>query len=140
MTDPLSVTAGVLAVITAAAQATKLLHDTVESYKGRDKTLKKLDDELKDMVNILDSLAQVENIDTNLWELLKDPIDHCSQVCCDFEKSMKVFSRKSKTGLRDWAKLEFMKGGITEFIDQITGYKSTITIGLGVITMLVSTP
>jgi hypothetical protein len=137
MADPLSITATVLAVITAAAQTTKLLHGTVQKYKGRDKNLKKLDDELKDMVNILDSLAQVKLMDAKLWELLEGPINRCSRVCCEFKESMEVFGGKSKTGLRDWTKLEFMRGNINDFIDQITGYKLTITVSLGIITMLV---
>lgn len=137
MADPLSITAAVLAVITAAGQATKSLHETVQRYKGRDKTLGRLSDELKDVGNILDSLSQVTNIDKSLWKLLHSPVDRCSQVCREFEQSMKIFSEKSKTGLRDWAKMEFMRGDINEFIDRITGYKSTIAVGLGIITVLV---
>lgn len=137
MGDPLSVSVAVLGIITAAAQATKLLHETVQKYKGRDKTLKQLDEVLKDMARILASLAEEEGIDAKLWELLKHPISRCSQVCSEFEESMKVFGSKSKTGLRDWTKLEFMRGDINDFMEQISGYKSTITIGLGILTMLV---
>ncbi|KIW00542.1 uncharacterized protein PV09_07897 [Verruconis gallopava] len=135
MTDPLSVSAAILAVITAAAQATKLLHETVESYKGRDKTLKKLDDELNDMIRILDSLAQAKDIDDKMWDLLKDPVKRCSEVCREFEQAMQAFGKKSKTGIRDWTRLEFRKGDINDFIDQIASYKSTIAVGLGIITM-----
>ena len=39
--------------------------------------------------------------------------------------------------MRDWAKLEFMRGDINEFIDTISGYKSTIAVGLGIITLYV---
>lgn len=138
MADPLSVTASVLAVVTAAAQATKLLYETVKRYKGRDKTLGRLQEELKDMGNILDSLTQVADIDESLWKLLQNPVDRCSQVCCEFEQSMEMFGGKSKTGFRDWTKMEFMRGDINEFIDRIAGYKSTIAVGLGIITVLVS--
>jgi hypothetical protein len=34
--------------------------------------------------------------------------------------------------------MEFMRGDINDFIDNISGYKSTISIGLGTITMLVN--
>lgn len=37
--------------------------------------------------------------------------------------------------MRDWAKLEFMRGDINEFIDTISGYKSTIAAGLGIVTL-----
>ena len=48
---------------------------------------------------------------------------------------MVAFSGKSQTGVRDWAKLEFMRGDINEFIDTVAGYKSTISVGLGTITL-----
>jgi hypothetical protein len=48
-----------------------------------------------------------------------------------------VFSEKSKTGFRDWTKMEFMRGDINEFIGTVGGYKSTISVGLGIVTMLV---
>ena len=53
---------------------------------------------------------------------------------------MKEFRGKSKTSLLDWAKLEFMRGDINEFIDTIAGYKATISVGLGVVTMQVFHP
>ncbi|PGG96336.1 hypothetical protein GX51_07866 [Blastomyces parvus] len=71
----------------------------------------------------------------SILALLQGPIGRCSQVCREFEQSMKIFSGKSKMGFRDWTKMEFMKGDINEFIDTIAGYKSTISVGLGTITM-----
>lgn len=136
--DPLSITASVLAVVTAAVQSTRSLYETVKRFKERDKTLHRLQNELEDLANILDSLAQVTDSEMSMLELLQNPINRCSQVCREFEQSMRVFSGKSTTGFRDWAKMEFMRGSINEFIDTIAGYKSTISVGLGTITMLVA--
>ncbi|EXJ76645.1 uncharacterized protein A1O5_01153 [Cladophialophora psammophila CBS 110553] len=135
MADPLSISASLVAVTTAAVQSTKSLYETVKRFKDRDKTLRRLQDELRDLTNILDSLAQVTNAEQSMLTLLQGPIERCNQVCREFEQSMKVFSGKSKTGFRDWTKMEFMRGNINEFIDTIAGYKSTITVGLGTITM-----
>jgi DNA repair ATPase RecN len=140
MADPLSITASVLAVITAAVQATNSLCETVKRFKDRNKTLRRLQDELGDLANILGSLTKVTNDEATTLTLLQGPIERCSQVCREFEQSMEVFSGKSKTGFRDWTKMEFMRGDINEFIDNIAGYKSTITVGLGTITMLVAFP
>lgn len=140
MTDPLSITASLLAVTTAAIQSTKSLYETVRRFKERDKTLRRLQDELGDLTNILDSLAQVMNTEQSMLTLLQGPIERCSQVCGEFEQSMEVFRVKSKTGFRDWTKMEFMRGDINEFIDTIAGYKSTISVGLGTITMLAAIP
>ncbi|OJJ79074.1 uncharacterized protein ASPGLDRAFT_70324 [Aspergillus glaucus CBS 516.65] len=133
--DPLSITASVLAVVTAAVQSTKSLYDTVKRFKERDKTLHRLQNELEDLANILESLAQVTDSEMSMLALLQNPINRCSQVCRDFEQSMRGFSGKSMTGFRDWAKMEFMRGSINEFIDTIAGYKSTISVGLGTITI-----
>jgi chromosome segregation ATPase len=137
MADPLSTT---LAVVTAAIQSAKSLHETVKRFKDRHKTLSRLQHELDDLTNILESLTQVINAETSVMKLLQGPIDRCTKVCSEFEQSMKVFNEKSKTGFRDWTKMEFMRGDINEFIDTIAGYKSTITVGLGTITMFVTIP
>lgn len=138
MADPLSITASALAVITVAVQSTKSLYEAVSRYKGRDKTLGRLQDELQDLTKILDALKQVVDAEASMLELLHDPIDRCSKVCQEFEQSMGSFWRKSKTGIRDWTKMEFMRGDINEFIDIISGYKSTISVGLGTINMFVN--
>jgi DNA repair ATPase RecN len=136
--EPLSVTASALTVITAAIQSTKSLYETVRRFNDRDKTLRRLQDELQDLTNILNSLAQATNAEASMLALLQGPIDRCSKVCREFEQSMKAFNGKLKIGFRDWTKLEFMRGDINEFIDTIAGYKSTISVGLGTITMFVA--
>ena len=95
MADPLSITAAVLAVVTAAIKSTQSLYETVQRFKDRNKTLRRLQLELEGLVNILESLTQVINAETSMLALLQGPIDRCSQVCREFEQSMKVFSGKS---------------------------------------------
>ena len=135
MADPLSITASSLAVITAAVTSTRSLYETAKRFKDRDKTLGRLQDVVGDVAAILDSLKQVIDADESMLVLLQGPIKRCSQVCHEFEQSMIAFSGKSKTGFRDWAKMEFMRGDINEFIDTVAGYKSTISVGLGTITL-----
>lgn len=136
MADPLSITASVLAVVTATIQSSKSLYETVKRFKDRNKTLRRLQDELEDLGNILNSLKEAVNAEVSVLALLRGPLDRCSQVCREFEQTMQMFTRKSKTGFLDWTKMEFMRGDINEFIDTISGYKSTISVGLGTITML----
>lgn len=138
MGDPLSASASVLAIATAAIQSTKSLCAAVQRYKARDKTLNRLYGELEDLVKVLSSLEQAFELEAPVWGLLKGPISRCCQTCREFEVAMERFGGKSMTGLRDWAKMEFMRDDISGFIDALAGYKSTITIGLGAITMLVA--
>jgi hypothetical protein len=135
MASPLSNTA----LVIAAIQSSKSLYETIERFKDRSKILRRLQNELHDLTKTLDSLIQVNNAETSVLALLRGTIDRCSQVCREFEQSIKVFSEKPKTGFRDWTKMEFMRGDINEFIDTLSGYKSTISIGLGTLTMLVAT-
>lgn len=91
---------------------------------------------LDDLATILNSLEEAAADDeAPVLALLKGPVGRCAQVCREFEDAMKIFNGKSKTGLKDWTKMEFMRGDINEFIDILADYKSTITIGLGTITM-----
>lgn len=62
--------------------------------------------------------------------LLERPVRRCDQLCRELESSMEAFSRELNTRLPDWAKLKFRGDGINEFIDALTGYKSTISIWL----------
>lgn len=136
MAEPLSITTSV----TAAIHSTKSLYETIKCFEDRSRTLRRLQEELQDLANILDSVTQVNNTEISILALLQRPTDRWSQVCREFEQSIKVFSRKPKVGFRDWTKMEFMGGDINEFIDIIAGYKSTISVCLATINMLVTTP
>jgi hypothetical protein len=135
MAEIVGLAASVL-TITAACQAVKSLYDTVKHYEGRNTTLTMLRAQLEEMLNILNALEKVTDIDKSLWLLLQGPIDRCKEICPAFEEAMNSFSNsKTKIGLRDWAKMEFRKGTIMEFIERIAGYKSTITVGIGIINL-----
>lgn len=136
MGDPFSVAASALTIIAAAIGATKALNETVKSYKGRDKTLGRLQGGLEDLITTLHSLQESIHDETPILTLLRGPIQRCTQVCRDFQDAMQLFEGKSRVGLKDWAKMEFMRGDITEFTETLADYKSTIMIALGTITML----
>jgi hypothetical protein len=138
MADPLSISASVLAVVTAAIQSSKSLYATVQRYKNRDKTLNKLQNELEDFVNILTSLEAAIGTEAAIIMLLKKPVERCNQICQDLEATIERFGKKSALGLVDWARMEFMASDINGFMDTLAGYKSTISVGIGAVTMLVT--
>jgi Fungal N-terminal domain of STAND proteins len=144
MADPLSVLASLLAVATAGVQSTQSLKAAVKRYKTRDATLRRLLDEIEDAENILCALKQlleagtsqpITDADNSMAVLLRGPIERSSKVCDEFKEAMEKFSRKSKTSFIDWTKMEFMRGDVNQFMDTVTGYKATISVGLGVLTM-----
>jgi hypothetical protein len=144
MADPLSVAASLLAVATAGVQSTRSLKAAANRYKTRDATLRRLLQEIEDAENILCALEHLveastsrppTDADNSMAALLTGPIERYSKVCHEFEVAMEKFTRKSKPGLIDWAKMEFMKGDINVFMDTVSAYKATISVGLGVLTM-----
>lgn len=135
--DPGSITGIGLAIVPLALQSIKSLKDIVTRYKGRDNTLARLYHVLDDLDNILVVLEQAVDSEASMRALLEGPVSRCNLLCREFETAMQAFGGKSKMGFRDWTKMEFMKGDINEFMDRLAGYKATISVGLGIITMLV---
>lgn len=118
-------------VTTAAIQVTKSLCEAVKRFNDRHKTLRRLQDGLHDLLAILKSLEEVADTKSSILDLLRGPISRCSQECREFEQSLEGFSQNPEGSFRDWAKMEFKRGDINEFIENIAGYKATISIGLG---------
>lgn len=137
MADPLSISASILAVVTASVVSVKSLKEAVERYRGRDETLRRLIAQLEDLISVLDTLEKISQVEASMLALLKGPVERCRQLCQAFEVVMTDFAGKSSTGFRDWAKMEFKKGDINEFMRTLSGYTSTISIGLGTITLYV---
>lgn len=144
MADPLSVIASLLTVVTFGVQSTRSLKEAATRYKTRDAILRRLLDVVGDAETILTALEQLLQVanaqptldaDVSMATLLRGPIERCSKVCDDFQKAMKQFSEKSKTDFLDWAKMEFMRGDINQFMDTVVGYKATMSVGLGVLTL-----
>ncbi|KAH7142705.1 hypothetical protein B0J13DRAFT_596078 [Dactylonectria estremocensis] len=127
-----------LAIVTAAIQSTRSLKDTVNRFKDRNKTLARLQHEVEDLSNILNVLKEAVDSGMSMAALVEGPVSRCNQVCREFENAMQDFSGKSKIGIRDWTRMEFMRGDINEFMDTLAGYKSTISVGIGTITMQTS--
>lgn len=125
------------AVVTTSISAIKSLMSAVERYKGRNRTLQRLWDQLNDLVSVLETLGAVAQSQSRVLPLLKGPVERCQQLCGEFERALEEFSNKPRANLLDWAKMEFRKGDINEFMDTLSGYKSTISVGLGTITLYV---
>lgn len=148
--DPLSVFASLLTITTAGAQSARSLKGAISRYKARDATLRRLLDRVADVENILVALEQLlrpaahgnnaaalleTNAASSMPLLLRGPVERCSEICCTFEESMEQFVNKSKTSFMDWAKMEFRRGDINQFMDLLAEYKATIAVGVGVLTM-----
>lgn len=135
MADPLSITASAVALVAAALATARSLHDTVKRFMKHDKNLGKLNDELIEVIKMLTVLKQTCDADVSIATLLEGPVEKCNELCDEFEKSMKGFANKSKMKILDWGKMEFKRGDIRDFIEDLARYKSTIQVGLGVVNL-----
>ena len=129
---------GIVGILPATLAATNSLATVVKRYMERDKTLQRLHHEVTDLSDVLGSLQEFIDSDAPILLILKGPVDRCGRVCREFEETMEKFSAKPKPGLRDWARMEFARGDINSFMDALANYKSTIMVGIGTLTMLVT--
>ena len=138
MADPISSTVPMLALTTYAIQSVESLNETVDRFRGHNRALHSLHGELNYLCNVLSSFKEVAGRGSSLAATLERPIDRCGQICQEFKQTMLSFNKASRTSFQDWAKLRFMRGDINEFVDTVSGYKSTIVIGICTMVLYVS--
>ena len=128
--DPLSIPASAMAMVAITAQSTRSLRNLVAHHADHDRALASLYNVLENLYNNLKALEQTATPEASTGTILEGPIRRCDLLCQDFERAMQEFAMKPTAGLRDWSKMEFTAGDINEFVDILTGYQATISVGL----------
>ncbi|KAL2044077.1 hypothetical protein ABVK25_012494 [Lepraria finkii] len=133
MSDPLSVAAGVVALVTFGVQASSSLLQLIKDFKRAPSTVRTLKEELEALVAVLQALkATIEDTESDFTPL-KTPLYQCSKACHDFEAILSHFAGRThsaKTSFQDWTKLKYLGSDIHGFKDMIAGYKATISIAI----------
>lgn len=134
MTDPLSVTASLVALAGFAFQSSKSLYQAVESFKSSKRAIRELKEEVESLNGVLATLSQMAaEYDAQLTSL-KLPLLRCGKTCAEFEEVIIKCTGHSdgqRTSFRDWAKLQYRGGDISDLKTTLAGYKSTINIAIG---------
>ncbi|KAF4953252.1 hypothetical protein FGADI_6118 [Fusarium gaditjirri] len=134
MGDPLSVASGLIAVVTATLQSSKILYETIQSFRNHRTAVLDLIRELEGLESVLRPLQDHVRTDEAAFLPLKVPLIQCRQACVDFQVLIEQNSRRTRgearTSIRDWAKLVYMNGDIVSFKELLAGYKGTIAIAL----------
>lgn len=133
MADPLSLSSALIAIIGASVQSSKILFETVQSFRNHQRTVRQLATELEALTKVLESLQDLAGHDSTIFLPLKLPLLQCRRACIEFEALLITCSRHSKgsrTSFRDWARLRYMDGDITQFVSMLAGYKATVAIAL----------
>ncbi|KAJ5323208.1 hypothetical protein N7476_001808 [Penicillium atrosanguineum] len=121
MTDPISLTTGLLALVTFTYGACQSILQEIQSFEGQPKDLWHLKGELESLKAILNSLLSVvsepgADTDADLVSL-KPP-------------SLDVHSDGKKPSIRDWAMLKVRADQIKGARNILSVYRSTITLAL----------
>lgn len=133
MADPLSVASGIVAILTAAVQSSKLLFQTIQSVRGHPRAVRQLKDELGSLNGVLQSLKAFSASEPTILLPLELPLTQCAEACSEFQKLVVKCTRHSgetRTSLRDWAKLQYKDNDVIGFTTMLSSYKSTIAIAL----------
>jgi hypothetical protein len=131
--DPVSSTVSIVALVTFAVQSSKLLYETVSSFKKLPKVIQHLKDEAGALIEVLQTLQRTlaaSDIDLTALEL---PLKQCGKACKDFAGLVKKCSKhsgESEWSFRDWAKLKYLGEDVIGLQKLLAGYKATIALAL----------
>ena len=133
MTNFVDFVSKLMTLITFALQSSKILYQTIESFKNNRKIIRNFREELKTFDEILQSLTKTATNNETHFDIFKFFLFWCDITCKDFEtiiiKCTAHFD-ESKTNFRDWVKLIYMSENIIKFRNMLAKYKITIDIAL----------
>jgi hypothetical protein len=134
MPDPFSAAAGVIQLVGFALAGTKVLYQTIESFRNSSKIIKSLEEELKLLVQVLESLQTVVDSPDTDFTPLELPLKRCGTACQDFEKLILKIAPKGdedRRKFRGWFKLQYLGDDIKSFKETLGVYRSIVCIAIG---------
>lgn len=142
MTDPLSITAGVVGIIVPALHGTRLLLEDLQQLKDAPKTVKRL---MEDVRSVDTSLKFLQSMEEREWESLgvaeesKTVISSCTQACDVFRTDLQRWTKHSEDGKLAWQDRTnvgfFKQGQIKAMSEQLQNCKLTINSVVGIATL-----
>ena len=137
MAATLSITSEIPTLTVFALRSSQVLYQTVASGP-KQRSVLQLKDELEALgrtLKILQDTVPNTNVDLSVLRL---PLLRCGKACEDFQALLVDYTTgRSNTSFQEWAKLEYMGGGIIEFKEILAGYNSTIIIVISTFNMSV---
>ena len=140
MTDPLSITASVIGITTAAIGGVKLLYTTIGDIKGVPTALGNIRSDLQVVEPVLHKLrTELESEDSQvlLIDDIKGAVENCNSACSTFQKSLDYWMRHATKHKAFWAEWSarvkvgvFEQGTINVFRGRLNDCKSTLIVAL----------
>lgn len=122
MPDPLSISARVLAITSAAFTATVAIYKTIDGIKKHHKTLRDLEAELSSLSCVLQKLQEACIGRKDDFEALSLPLFQCAMTCNGFDAFIQAVAKEPT--IVEWVKLKYKGDSIKDFKDKIASYKA----------------
>jgi len=143
MTDPLSVTASIIAVAGLAYSSSKALSELISTIQDAPQVFQELNQYLAALSKVLEALkANLNGRDTRLSESqivclqeAKPTLEGCDLACKDFKTKLKgltIHSHDGRRSFRDSIKLHFQNKSIADFRMRLAGWKESLSLALDV--------
>jgi hypothetical protein len=141
--DPLSVTAGVVGLLTSVLHGLKRMSDFIDGLRGAPKDIATLSANLKAFYEVLGLLMGMQDElvrNDSLCDWLRTPLENCLGVFEEFTVMLHTYTHVMRDGtikVRTWKgiKWAFKEKEIQLFRDTILTYKHSLSVALGAITL-----
>lgn len=153
MSDPLSITASIVAIATLAYASSKALYEIIKDIQDAPKSFLDLNADLEALQAVLNSLkaelegngrdAGLSDTQQSCLRELGPSLQGCSDACDQFKsKLVDIMShtREGHSSFRDRVKLQFHDKEIAAFRFRLASYKSTLSVALGFASLQVALP
>lgn len=140
--DPLSITASVVGITTAALQSVQFLVRTIDGVKGAPEIIEGVTADLRAIQPVLQSLLQTTQDYSSqlvLSEQIKHAVENCERACRTFQSQVEQWMENSNADRMFW--VDRWKVGlfglerIKTFRAQLNDCKGTLSVALSTATM-----
>lgn len=143
--DPLSITASVVGITTAALQSAQFLAKTIDNVRDAPSTIKDISADLRAIDPVLQNLDRALQGDSSqiiLSDQIGPAVENCDRACKAFQSQIEQWMKHSKKDKIFWVyrwKIGlFGQERIRTFKGQLSDCKGTLSIALSTATMSVS--
>ncbi|PVH67592.1 hypothetical protein DL98DRAFT_662565 [Cadophora sp. DSE1049] len=144
MADPLSITASVIGITTAALQSARFLVKTIDNVKDAPGTIKDLSADLRIVESVLQELnanVQEDSLQIIRSSQIGPAVENCDRACKAFQSQVERWMKHSKEDkifwISRWKIGLFGPDRIKTFKGQLNDCKSTLNIALTTANLLV---
>ena len=133
MAEVIGTSSGIITLVSLTLKSGTTLYCTIKSFQSKEKIVRELRDEVKDLNEVLRTLENsISDVAINI-EALERVLHRCCNACKEFNDLIAKYTQNStgqRASIRDWLKIRYLGEDIAGFKNMLAGYKATLTIAL----------